>query len=226
MKVMDEPFPFRCYNYCDYRCEKCEHAENCVIYREEAASMENGKEWHEVLEENMRQVHDMLGEYMEEEDIELSEEDKEAIMADEWEKDEEIYAKPVFQKAENYMKKVMEFIKTCHPVAVAYAGLNEARDDLDSYGTLIPVKIQRTLSSLRDFTEEEEEYHLIDAYLTSQVVYKGLYHSLKAVAEFRSALLEEPGELDELEYDLQDIKAEFSREFPFYILMALLQSFT
>lgn len=77
--------------------------------------------------------------------------------------------------------------------------------------------------SLCEFVAEEDDFHLLDAFLTSQVVYKALHKSMKALEQIKKTMTEVPEELLELERLLLEIKVEFRREFPFEILLTLIQ---
>lgn len=160
---------------------------------------------------------------MEEEGIEMPTEDELREVENERRKIEEKVRKTSAHRlAHDYMSKVLDFFKKIPSMALVLSGLEEARADLESYSTIIPVKLHRTLSSLYEFAAEEDEFHLIDAYYTSLVVYKALHKSLLAVGQMKKSWTDVPEELLELECLLLEIRKEFRREFPFEILLVLL----
>jgi hypothetical protein len=77
--------------------------------------------------------------------------------------------------------------------------------------------------SLYEFVAEEDDFHLVDAFLTSRVVYKALHKSMVALEQLKKTMAEVPEELLELERLLLEIRAEFRREFPFEILLDIIQ---
>jgi hypothetical protein len=224
----EDEFPYSHYNYCDYRCEICEFSEKCPVYQEELLSEQEGKNWVEVLEENFKKTRDMLQTFMDENDSEISPEDEDAEFEDKYRKiQEEVEKKPGLRLAYDYMSKAVDFLNTYPAASLVLSGLEEARADLESYSTLIPVKLHRTLMSLYEFVDDEDDFHLLDAYLTSRVVYKALHKSLAAVEQIRGVWIwaDVQEELDELESLLLEIQIEFKREFPFEILLSLIDRF-
>ncbi len=211
------------YNYCDYRCDKCDFSPECPVYQEEARFELEGKPWAEVLEENLHKTASLLQTIMEDEAIVFPPDGDEFEL--EYQKiREEVDKKPSYQFAKDYMEETMAFLKSYSPAFLVLSRLDDAATDLGSYATILPVKVQRTLMSLCHFVIEEEDFHLADAYLTSQVVYKALHKSLEAVDHMRDVLEEDSRELDHLEALLLEIRNEYRREFPFEILILLLSS--
>lgn len=224
----EDEFPYAHYNYCDYRCETCEFCAKCPVYQEELKAEQEGKNWVEVLEDNFKKTRDMLQSYMDENDIEISPEDEDLEFEDKYQKiKEEVEEKPAHRLAYDYMTVAMDFLKTYPAASLVLSGLEEARADLESYSTLIPVKLHRALTSLYEFVDDEDDFHLLDAYLTSRVVYKALNKSLAAVDEIRKVWTwtDVQEELDEMESLLLEIRIEFKREFPFEILLSLINWF-
>jgi hypothetical protein len=213
------------YNYCDYRCEKCEVREKCMVYNKEIEAQQEGKSVLEVMRESMEQAMDMIHEFIQENDIDIS---------DVLEEDEsfgkihkKVREKHVIKLGEEYMDKTWDFLDHYreHYLLIPVA-LDEAFSDLQWYRTLLPVKMHRTLSSLHHFIATGGEYNLEDAYFTSFVVYKALRKSLSAVETLKEALVDYQETLTDLENLLISIKNEFKHEFPFEILMSLLNSGT
>jgi len=219
---LEDEFPYGHYNYCDYRCEKCEFSGTCSVYQEELEAIEEGKDWQEVLEDSFEKTRSMIETFMEEEGIEVSPEDDDFEI--EYKKIQDKAKKnPVHRLANDYMSMAMDFLKKCPPAMLVLSGLDEERDDLEYYCTLIPGKLHRTLASLYHFVDEEDDFHLVDAYLTSLVVYKALNKSLAAVEQMKKVMEGAAEELNRLEDLLLEIRIKFRREFPFEILLVLLK---
>jgi len=220
---IEEEFPYREYNYCDYRCDTCEFSVECPINREALKAEEEGKDWSEVVGDSFKEARELVEAFMEREGFEMpSEEELREIEDEQREIDEKVSQTAAHGLANDYMLKVMDFLKRIPAMALFLSGLEEARTDLECYSTIIPVKLTRTLGSLFEFLAEEDDFHLLDAYLTSRVVYKALHKSLSAVDQMKRSWTGDPEELDELEALLLEIRKEFRREFPFEILLSLL----
>jgi hypothetical protein len=214
------------YNYCDYRCEKCEFTDDCTVYAKELEAEDEGKETFEVVHESLQEAHEMLNQMMEEQDIDISEVDVEDEMKALREIREEVAKKPVVKLAHDYLTKADDFFKEYKEKYLIPVVVSEAFSDLDWYKTIIPVKMQRSLNSFLQFAlidKEYPEFSLEDAYHTSEVVYKALWKSLSAVRELKEALTDYNDILTELENLLVEITDEFRHEFPFMILMSLMQ---
>jgi hypothetical protein len=139
---------------------------------------------------------------------------------------EEVAKKPVVTLAHDYLTKIDDFFKEYKEQYLIPVVLSDAFSDLDWYKTIIPVKMQRSLNSFLQFAlidKEYPEFSLEDAYHTSAVVYKALWKSLSAVRELKEALTDYNDILTELENLLVEITDEFRHEFPFMILMSLMQ---
>jgi hypothetical protein len=223
MDTKDE-LTFGCYNYCDYRCDTCEYSAECPVYQEELKATQEGKDWTEVVKDSFAKTREMLRTYMEENDIELLPEDNE--YEQEYNRiQEEVKKTDAHRLAHDYMSKAMAFLDGYPNAAFVFSGLRDPATDLGSYCTLLPVKLHRSLVSLYEFAFDEDDFHLMDAFLTSRVVYKALYKSLAAVKTIKKTMNDAPTELDELENLLLEIKTEFKNEFPFEIILALVNHY-
>jgi len=215
------------YNYCDYRCDKCEFKDECTVYADELETQEEGKDTFEVLSDSLQEAHEMLEQMIEEQDIDISDEEVEEEMNARHAIREDVANKAVVKLAYDYLKKIDDFFKEYKEQYIIPAVLSDAFSDLDWYKTLIPVKMQRTLNSFLQFAlldREYPEFSLEDAYHTSEVVYKALWKSLSALRELKAALTDYSDTLTDLENLLLEITNEFRHEFPFMILMSLIQS--
>ncbi len=221
--MSENELPVSPYNYCDYRCDKCDAKERCKVYDKEIETRQDGKSPFEVVSESLQESLEMIHEFLQENNIDISE------MMEEVDKDslekisESVREKHVIKLGEEFMDKTWDFLDHYRErYLLIPPALEEAFSDLEWYRTLLPVKMHRTLNSLHHFVKSEEEYALEDAYFTSLVVYKAHGKSLSAVETLKEALVDYQDILTELENLLIDIKNEFKHEFPFEILMSLL----
>ena len=220
--MTNDDFPTTPYNYCDYRCETCEFKDHCKVYASELDEGFEAKDPFGMVSENLHETIDMLKEYLKENDIDFSMEDEDDD--DYYEQmREEVERTEVMRLANQYMDKIMAFQEEYNERYFIPPVLSEAFSDLDWYKTIIPVKIQRTLVSLCQFIDTEEEFPLEDAYFTSRVVYKSLWKSLAAVEEIMEILSDYQDTFVELENLLITIRNKFKHEFPFEIFIELLR---
>jgi hypothetical protein len=216
--------PISPYNYCDYRCEKCDAVDRCLVYQKETEAQEQGKDAIEVLSDSLKETMSMVKEFIKEKDIDISD-----IIDDEKNLHRQIHNMvkelPVMKLGRKYMDKSMAFLEHYRERYLVPPMLDEAFSDLSWYHALLPVKMHRALDSLYNFIHEKHDYGkfaLEDAFFTSLVVNKALAKSLAAVETLREALTDYRQTLTELEDILINIRREFKHEFPFEILMNLL----
>lgn len=219
----DDDISISPYNYCDYWCEKCLAQDHCVVYNKELEAEEEGKNAFEVASENLENAIDMIRQYVEENDIDISGMLEEVYDDGSFEKIyQEIQENPLLAMCHIYMERSEEFFEHYRDRYLTPPFLIEAFSNLGWYRTLLPVKMERTLHSLYEFTAREEEFTLQDALLTSLVVYKSLRRSLSAVRELKDNLVDYQDILTELEDLLVAIHTGLKHEFPFWILLKIL----
>jgi hypothetical protein len=214
------------YSYCDYLCVKCEFNDECPVYAEELEAQKQGKNKLEALQDCLREIIEMLMQKMEKLNIDIPGEEVEADMKAHSDIHEQIANKPVVKLAYEYLNGVDDFIKDYQEHYLIPVLLSDAFFDLDWYKTIIKSKMQRTLRSYLEFARLDRlfpEFSLEDAYHTSGVVYKALWKSLSAARVLKEALTDYNDILTELENLLLEINNEFRHEFPFMILMLLVQ---
>lgn len=216
-----EDLPYTIYNYCDYRCDKCEYVNRCPVFKEKSRIRIDGRPWTEVLDENLKNTSDLLKAIMDEEDISFMPDSDEYELSYQKMRDEVTTKLPCLL-AKQYMEEVMDFLKSYSPGFLVFSRLDDAASDLASYSTILPVKIQRTLMSVYHFVVEEEEFDLMDAFLTARVVYKALNKSIAAIDMMRDVLVDEQSELNALEDLVHRIRSSYWHEFPFEIFFALI----
>jgi len=150
-----KPPPF---NYCDYRCERCEEQENCRVYKEDQERIlkhySKGEDPYDPkvifndVSEILHRTKDML-----KKDIE-----KYGINLDEISKTEVPESKPedyvIYQLAEEYYKKANALIKELERTGIPET-ISEKFEDLIWYHTLIVAKTGRLVSGFDDDLENE-----------------------------------------------------------------------
>ena len=214
------------YNYCDYLCFKCEFNDECAVYTEELEAQKQGKNKLEALQDCLWETNEMLMQMIEKQDIDIPVEDVEVDMKARSEISEQVANKPVVKLAYEYLNGINDFFKDYQEHYLIPVLLSDAFSDLDWYKTIITSKMQRTLKSYLEFALLDSvfpEFSLEDAYHTSGVVYKASWKSLSAVRVLKEALTDYNDILTELENLLLEISNEFRHEFPFMILMLLVQ---
>jgi hypothetical protein len=221
----ERSLPISPYNYCDYRCEKCDATDRCLVYSRELEDRDQGKSMLESVSDSIKEAMDMVQEFIREKDIDISD-----AMDDDENSFQRIHNMvkeiPVMKLGEEYLHKTMGFLKHYRERYLVPPLIEEAFADLSWYHTLLPVKMHRSLDSLYSFAQEEREwgeFALEDAFLTSLVVYKALSKSLAAVETLKKTLTDYRKTLTELEDILVRIRRDFKHEFPFEILMGLLK---
>jgi hypothetical protein len=226
ISMTDEYRPPGPYNYCDYLCVKCEFNDECAVYAEELEAQKQGKNKLEALQDCLREINEMLMQMIEKQDIYIPDEDIEADMKSLSEIREQVANKPVVKLAYEYLNGINDFFKDYKEHYLIPVLLSDAFSDLDWYKTIITSKMQRTLKSYLEFSLLDSvfpEFSLEDAYHTSGVVFKALWKSLSAVRVLKEVLTDYNDILTELEDLLLEITNEFRHEFPFMILMSLVQ---
>jgi hypothetical protein len=214
------------YNYCDYLCVKCEFNDECPVYAEELEAQKQGKTKLEALQDCLMEINEMLMQMIEKQDIYIPDEDIEADMKALSEIREQVANKPVVKLAYEYSNGINDFFEDYQEHYLIPLLLSDAFSDLDWYKTIITSKMQRTLKSYLEFALLDSvfpEFSLEDAYHTSGVVYKALWKSFSAVRVLKEALTDYSDILTELENLLLEISNEFRHEFPFMILMSIVQ---
>ncbi len=211
------------YNYCDYWCERCIAQDQCVVYNKEVEAEEEGKNAYQMASDNLENAIDLIRQYIEENNIDITGILEEIDDDDAFEKiHQELQENPLLCMCNIYMEKSEDFFEHYRDRYLTPPFLVEAFSNLGWYRTLLPVKMERTLHSLYEFADKEQEFSLQDALLTSLVVYKSLRQSLSAVRELKDNLVDYQEDLKELEDILISINTGLKHEFPFWILLRLL----
>ncbi len=203
------------YNYCDYRCEECEHSGNCKVYQQEQEMRlmhrlkgEDPDDMKVVMEDvaaSMKEAMDMLHDQAEEMGIDLDEiSDEDAQMPP----DPEVF--PLYRRSYNFTLKAHELLTRLRGVRTASPDLKEEIGNLSWHHTIVSAKLARAFSD-RWF---EDELSTEDANLSAQVALRSIClceTALKAllneVPDFLNDILELLGMTKEIR---EGIESEFS----------------
>jgi len=151
-----KPPPF---NYCDYRCDRCEHKDTCKVYKDDQERLLDhyvkGEDpykpevFMQDLHEIFKKTKDMIMEMAEKEGVDLDDmPDEEPPRVN-----PEEYA--IYRLAYSYTREAHSFIKELEKVGVPET-LQEDYSDLVWHHTLIAAKTGRLVSGfIDDFLDEE-----------------------------------------------------------------------
>lgn len=178
------------YNYCDYRCERCDEKDNCRVYKDNAERVlqhylkgENPddpeiflKDLHNIFAKTKSMIKDMA----KKQGIEIDTSPGEEIP----EVDPEEYT--IYCIAHEYFKEASNFIKELQPSDIPNS-IEEDFSDLVWYHTLIAAKSGRLVSGFIDdfFDDEIQE---VEEKGTLKVIAKGIDLSKKALQNMLNEL--------------------------------------
>uniref|UniRef100_A0A7C4X7P3 Uncharacterized protein n=1 Tax=candidate division WOR-3 bacterium TaxID=2052148 RepID=A0A7C4X7P3_UNCW3 len=178
------------YNYCDYRCERCNERDNCRVYKENSERLLEhyikGEDPNDpqVLFNDLKEIFDkteqMIKKAAEEQGIDLDEISKEEIP----EIDPHSYV--IYNLAYEYFRCANELIKKLNRAGIPEE-IGEEFEDFVWYHTLLVAKIGRLVSSFDDefFDEEARE---VEEKGTLQVINKGITLSENALQKMLNEL--------------------------------------
>lgn len=175
-----KPAPF---NYCDYRCDRCEYTETCRVYKEDQERLlghyVKGEDPHdpEVFLNDIQSIFaktkQMISEMAEKQGIDIStapDQDVPEVKPEEY---------VIYRLAREYYKEANAFIKELERAGISDT-TNDAYSDLVWYHTLIAAKTGRLVSGfIDDFLEED--LRKIEENGTLQVIQKGIDLSRNAL---------------------------------------------
>lgn len=178
------------YNYCDYRCERCDEKDNCRVYKDNAERVlqhylkgENPDD-PEVFLEDLHNIFaktkSMIKDMAKKQGIEIDTSSGEEIP----EVDPEEYT--IYCIAHEYFKEASNFIKELQPSGIPNS-IEEDFSDLVWYHTLIAAKSGRLVSGFIDdfFDDEIQE---VEEKGTLKVIAKGIDLSKKALQNMLNEL--------------------------------------
>lgn len=189
-KEPDKKFKPPPFNYCDYRCDRCEHKENCRVYKDDQERLldhyikgENPydpKIFLNDLKEIFAKTKNMIKEMAEKEGINIGELPDEEVP--------EVNPKEyvIYRLAHQYFKETNSFVKELEKTGIP-ATIEEDFADLMWYHTLIAAKAGRLVSGfIDDFLDEEVQKVEEDG--TLKVINKGINLSKKALQNMLNEL--------------------------------------
>jgi hypothetical protein len=175
-----EPSPF---NYCDYRCDRCEHQDTCKVFKDDQERLLQhylkGEDPYdpEIFMNDLKEIFDKTKNMV----IDLAE--KEGIELDDIPDEEVPRVDPheyvIYQLAREYCRTAHDFIKHIDEEGVPES-LKEEFSDFVWHHTLIPAKTGRLVSGFVDGLRDEELSRIEEAG-TLGVIKKGIDLSKNAL---------------------------------------------
>jgi hypothetical protein len=191
--MLDKKFKPSPYNYCDYRCERCDEKENCRVYKDNSERVLQhylkGEDPYDP-EVFLNDLHDIFAKTK---DMVMGMADKQGIDMSEIPQEELPKVNPeeytIYCIAHEYFKEAGSFVKDLEKSGIP-ASLEEDFSDLIWYHTLIAAKSGRLVSGfIDDFLEDEIQD--IEEKGTLQVINKGIEISKKALENMLNELPDE-----------------------------------
>jgi len=180
-----KPPPF---NYCDYRCDRCDEMENCVIYKEnqerilnhylKAEDPNDPEVFLKDLKEIFKKTENMIRLAAEKQDINLNEIPDEGVAKF----SPQDYL--LYRLAHQYSNEAHKLIKRIELTGIPQ-DITEEFQDFAWYHTLIPAKVGRLVSG---FFDEFDEIREIDEQGTLKVINKGIDLSKKSLQKMLNEL--------------------------------------
>lgn len=188
-KDVFKPPPF---NYCDYRCDRCEHRETCRVYNDDQKRLldhycrgedpYDPKIFMDDLQAIFAKTKEMIRNMADNEGIDLSSAPDEEVQ----EVDPEEYV--VYNLAFEYAREAHDFCKKLEQDELSEAA-REAHEDLKWYHGLIAAKTGRLVSGfMDDFLDDDLKKIEEDG--TLSVIYKGINQSKAALGVLLNELPE------------------------------------
>ena len=188
------------YNYCDYRCERCDEKENCRVYKDNSERvMEHYLKGEDPYDPEvfLNDLHDIFAKTKE---MIMDMAEKEGIDLDEGMQEERPQVNPeeytIFCLAHEYSREANSFIKKLEQSGIP-SSVEEDFSDLVWYHTLIAAKSGRLVSGfIDDFLESDIQD--MEEKGTLKVINKGIDLSKKALNNMLNELPEELNRIADL----------------------------
>ena len=203
------------WNYCDYRCEDCEHLLECPVAlkerEQEMRAIAEGREFDpiEAVKESLEETLEMVRKMAEERGVDLADETGKRRIGE-----RVIIDHPLVEKSKRVAIDVMGFAKEMED-RIFSEQTQKAIYDLCWYAGLLSAKLYRCLSGKYEAIEEDDpelkELDIEDARKTASVVAMAIGKCKKALD---SLLLEHLIEIQKFYTELRDIEKGFRAEFP------------
>lgn len=189
--IMADKFKPGPYNYCDYRCDRCDERENCRVYKENEERMLQhylkGEDPNDPeifindLKDIFDKTKDMLEKAAEEQGININElSDEEEIV----EVDPHNYV--IYNYAYEYYKQAKKLIQKIEKTGIPEE-IKEDFDDFAWYHTLLVAKTGRLVSGFDD-KFFDEEVRAVEEEGTLQVINKAITLSKNALENMLNEL--------------------------------------
>lgn len=188
--MSDRKFKPSPYNYCDYRCERCEEKENCRVYKDNSERIlqhhlkgedpNDPKIFMKDLQDIFARTKKMFADMAEKQGVDLNQ----ATEGEVPDINPEEYV--IYCIAHEYFRETSDFIKELEKSGIPNS-LEEDFSDLIWYHTLIAAKAGRLVSGfIDDFFKDEIKD--IEEKGTLQVISKGIKLSKKALENMLNEL--------------------------------------
>lgn len=189
---MSDQFKPPPFNYCDYRCDRCDEQANCRVYKDSQERLlehyRKGEDPYdpEVFMNDLKEVFSrterMIRKLAQEQGVDLEQGDEEPPEVDPAE-----YV--VYCLAYKYFEKANAFIKLLEKSGMP-EGVRNAYDDLVWYHTLIAAKCGRLVAGFAD-DYLDEEFTNAEEQGTIKVIQKGIILSKQALETMLNELPEQ-----------------------------------
>ncbi|MGQ9818014.1 MAG: hypothetical protein ACUVQ3_08730 [bacterium] len=187
---MTEKFKPGPYNYCDYRCDRCEEKDNCRVYKENEERMlqhylrgedpNDPQIFMNDLKDIFEKTEDILRKAAEEQGIDVDESAEEEIR----EVDPHSYA--IYHYAYEYYAQAKELVRKIENTLIPDA-IKDDFEDFAWYYTLLLAKAGRLVSGFDD-KFFDEEVRKVEEEGTIQVINKSVALSKKALENMLNEL--------------------------------------
>ncbi|MBI5328118.1 MAG: hypothetical protein HZB80_07495 [Deltaproteobacteria bacterium] len=199
------------WNYCDYRCEDCEHLLECPVAlkgrEQEMRAVAEGRDFDsmDAVKESLEETLEMVKKMAEERGVDLNSVKEETVRE---------YEFTLVEKSKRFAIDVMNFAKELEDRAFSEE-TQKAIHDLCWYAGLLSAKLYRCLSGKYEAMEEDDlelkEIEMEDSRKTASVVIMAISKCKKALD---GLLLEHLPEIQKFYTELRDIENGFGAEFP------------
>lgn len=186
------------YNYCDYRCERCEYADECVVYKKDRVRRvehilrgEDPDDINTVLEDvgkNMEDTMRMIYEQAEEMGIDLDN-----VVEEDIEEKPDPKEDPLHKLAYRFTLKTHDFLKDVEKKVLITPEIKTYFDELRWYHTLLSAKLYRALcsSGVEEVDRQDSKLSAGAALKSAQICQE----SLESIIYYRQEISKEANKL-------------------------------
>jgi len=182
------------FNYCDYRCERCDKKDECTLYKRDAKRQlerilkgEDPYDMDVVLEDvdlAFQEAMNFAREFAKKEGIDLDAALSNHDSEDEKKREKKLRRHPFYLTAWKFYNCAREFLNNIEEKILVTPEIKEYIDDLVWYHTLIPAKTYRALSiyNRSDSVEIEDSVNTVELILN---VISKCRHSIDRLCYYR-----------------------------------------